>query len=71
MDKTTGCAILHQGIGGTSGAHTMAGRHIPLLLQVPGPAPGVCPALAQEFPEVMHRSLALGEGGGGEDDHLW
>ena len=45
MDKTTGCAILHQGTGGMSGAHTMVGRHKSVLLQVFGPAPGVCLAL--------------------------
>ena len=32
MDKTTGCAILCQGTGGTLGAHTMAGRHKSVLL---------------------------------------
>ena len=32
MDKTTGCAILHQGTGGTLGAHTMTGRRMPVLL---------------------------------------
>ena len=54
MDKTTSCAILHQGTGGNLGVHTMAGRHKSVLLQVLGPASGVCPVLAQEFPEVAH-----------------
>ena len=62
MDKTTSCALLHQGTGGTSSAHTMAGRHVPVLLKVLGPASGVCPALAQELPEVAHRARALAGG---------
>ena len=60
---TTGCAILCQGTGGTLCGHTMVGRHNKsVLLQVLGPAPGVCLVLAQKFPEVH-----LGGGGRGRD----
>ena len=36
MDKTTGCAILCQVTNGTSGGHTMVGRHKSVHLLVPG-----------------------------------
>ena len=55
--------LLHQGTGGNLGAHTMAGRHMPVLLWVLGPAPGVCPTLVQEFPQGP--SPGWEEGGGG------
>ena len=62
MDKTTGCAILYQGTGGALDVHTMAGRRTPVFLQILGPAPGVCPALAQDFPEPEHVAPALAGG---------
>ena len=66
MDKSTGYmyAILHQGTSGTLGAHTMAGRHMLVLLRVLGPASGVCPSLLQDFPEVVRGALTLAGGGG-------
>ena len=55
MDKTNDCptcalteygtSTLFQGTGRTLGAHTMAGRHKSVLLEVLGPAPVICLAL--------------------------
>ena len=62
MEKTTGCATLEQGTGGTLDAHAMAGKHKSVLLQVVGLTQGVCPVLAQEFSKVAHRAQPTLEG---------
>ena len=67
IDETTGCAILCQGRGGTSGSHIMSARHMPGVVWVLGPVLGVCLTLAQEFLKVVHGSPALAGG----CDYLW